>query len=186
MLSKSTLFGQEDRMSRSEHIQLESLDILVSTPESRSALRIVALVALDRRLAAACLGSSSHRAVRLWPSGLYGALAQGAVHSPFVWRRCRTVLDSVLGTIGQLFDERSAEEVYRYYSYTRGAVSSLELAAMLWSLLRRRDVACSPIIGLLATELKVLAVECPYSPRSSNEPRAATAVRCTDTTKLAS
>lgn len=163
-------------------MQLKPLDVWVSTPETRSALRLVALVALDRNVAAACLGNPLQKAVQLWPSGLYGALAQSAAHSPVVWSRCRTVLDSALGSIYQLFDEHSAAEISRYYSHSRGAVSTLELAAMLWALLRRCDAECFPILGLLAAELRVLAVECPHSPRSSGEPTA----HVKDATKLAS
>ncbi len=126
-------------------------------PSSQHTLRLVLIVALDREVAAACLGYSSDEAFSLWPSGVYGALALAATESPLVWRRCRLLLDASFADAIGPFERVPAIEVAERFTEGRAILPVFDLAAMLWSLCRRSERALEPMVARLGAELEVVA-----------------------------
>ena len=123
------------------------------------ALRLVLVIALDRDVAARCIDRSADEAESQWPSSLFGSVALAALESPLVWRRCSVLLDAAFGDLSDRCERLPAFEIVGRFGKGRHALSMLELAAMLWSLLRRSQRSLDPIIERLGVELEVAAAE---------------------------
>lgn len=119
------------------------------------ALRLVLLAALDRDDALRCLEGEGAAALCRWPSGIYAALGHAAFASPRIWGRCQARLDAVLA--GQLAEHGAASpaQIAERFHEGRDALSSLELAGMLWSLLRRQELHGEALLLRLSAEFEV-------------------------------
>lgn len=124
-------------------------------PGLTHALRLVLLAALDRDEALCCLEGEGAASGCRWPSGVYTALSHAALSSPWVWCRCRARLDAALADQLRFHGAASPAELAERFHEGRDAVSSLELAGMLWSLLRRPELLQEPLLGRLAAEFEV-------------------------------
>ncbi len=137
--------------------ELESAGLQVSSRATVDALRLVLLAGIDREVAAAAMGFGAADAVARWPSGVYAALARTATTSPVVWHRCKTLLDATFGDVSDRFGAKPASEVAQFISEGRSVLSVFEIAAMLWSLLRRSQATLDRVIARLGGELEVVA-----------------------------
>jgi hypothetical protein len=120
------------------------------------ALRLVLAVALDRQTAADCIGSASGASMELWPSSLYGLLAASAVRSPCMWCRCSRLVDASLGQLAGRFDATPPAALVELFVEGRDVLTCRELAALLWSLLRRRDPALDLLSERLGAEFEIV------------------------------
>jgi hypothetical protein len=121
------------------------------------ALRVVLVITLDPVTAAWCLGCPSDAPVTRWPSTLYRVLAQTALESPAVWRRCSLLLDRALHDSVVRYSEHPAVDLAEVFLEGREALSGDELAALLWCLIRRRCRSHDLIAERLSHELEVVA-----------------------------
>lgn len=121
------------------------------------ALRVILAIALDRETAAACLGHDRDAAVALWPSSLYALLAAAALASPTVRRRCFQLVDARLGEMTKPFEALPPATLARHFVEGRAVLSTRELAALLWLLLRRDQSELALVIARLGAELEVAA-----------------------------
>jgi hypothetical protein len=121
------------------------------------ALRTVLVIALDPDSAAWCLGWATDAPVARWPSTLYRILAQAALESPPVWRRCALLLDRALHDSVARYAEHTAADLAEVFLEGREALSGDELAALLWCLIRRRCRSHDLIAERLSLELEVVA-----------------------------
>ena len=122
-------------------------------------MRMVLAVALDRVTAAWCLGSLSEPAIARWPSTVYGVLAEAAISSPEVWRRCALVLDRCLHEVMATYAHRSAADLAEAFSEGRESLPGEELAGLLWCLIRRRCCSHDLVAKRLSRELEVVAAQ---------------------------
>jgi hypothetical protein len=120
------------------------------------ALRLVLAVALDRDTAADCIAGASGTGVALWPSSLYGVLAASAVRSPCMWCRCSRLVDASLGQLAGRFDATPPAALVELFVEGRDVLTCRELAALLWSLLRRRDPALNLLSERLGAEFEIV------------------------------
>ena len=102
-------------------------------------LRMVLAITLDAESAAWCLGCRAEAPVVRWPSTLYRLLAQAALESTVIWRRCAALLDRSLGAAMVSYTAHSPAELAEVFVEGRDSLSGDELAALLWSLLRQRS-----------------------------------------------
>jgi hypothetical protein len=128
-----------------------------SAPADLHALRIALAVALDRETAAACFDCDIDGAVTLWPSSLYGLLATAAASSPRVWCRCLRLVDAELGPLAERFETEPLSHLVRLFIEGREILSTRELAALLWAVLKRREPASAFIGARLGAELEIVA-----------------------------
>lgn len=126
-------------------------------PSEAQALRLVLAITLDRDTAAACMGVADDEATSLWPSSLYRVLSVAALASPAVWERCERCVDHALGPCAVRFENRSPAELVQLFAQGRDACSGLELAALLWAVVRRRCPAAAAISGRLGLEIETVA-----------------------------
>lgn len=127
------------------------------TPPGTHALRLVLAMTLDRQTAAACMGVPHEAAVSLWPSSLYRVLAETALASPAVWQRCERCVDGALGECGLRFENHPPAELAQLFLEGRDTCSGVELAALLWTLVKRRCPAAAVISRRLGAELETIA-----------------------------
>ncbi len=132
-----------------------SIELVNSLP----AFRLVLINAMERRVAVACLGAPVDEAVSLWPSGIYGTLALAAAQSSLLWQRCRTLLDASFGPLSSRFFDTPPMQIAEVFAQARGNLSSFELAAMIWALLRRSEACLDRLILRLGAELEVVALQ---------------------------
>jgi hypothetical protein len=121
------------------------------------ALRTVFAVVLDRETAARCVGDDPEQAISLWPSSLYELLARAATSSVGVWLRCAAEVEQSLGPAAERYDRFSPLAVAQAFVDCRDWLATRELAAMLWSILRRAQPSLDPMLELLAAELDVVS-----------------------------
>jgi len=132
------------------------LEAPLETP-SAHALRVVFAITLDRKTAATCMGDDADKAVTLWPSTLYRILAVTALASPAVWNRCERRICETLGPYSSRFKHGPPAELAKLFMEGRDACSGLELAALLWELVRH---PCGAVLGIscrLGAELETIA-----------------------------
>lgn len=123
---------------------------------SRRALRLVAVVALDREEVAACLGVPGGDS-SVWPSTLYAWLAEAAAASPVIWSRAAAALDRALGPwLAPHRDATAATIAYRLTAREARALDGREVAGALWALARRSDRSHRLLLDRLASEAEVL------------------------------
>ena len=122
-------------------------------------LRTLCAIALDQETAAWCLGSRQESSVERWPSTIYAVLANAAMESSSVWRRCSAVLDRRLHGWIEPYTERSAAELAEVFSEGRDSLGGEELAALLWCLIRRRCASDDLVAERLSQELEVVAAQ---------------------------
>lgn len=143
------------RATRAWQAKLPLRLALVGSPPNRRALRLVTVVALDRARVADCLDVGTEP-LGLWPSSLYGWLAESAARSPVVWDRCRAAVDDALAPWVAPFRQASVAEITQALTARDGAMGGEEIAAALWSLVRRRDPALDSLVERLAEEAEIL------------------------------
>jgi hypothetical protein len=115
-------------------------------------------IALDRNVAADCLGEAAEDSLSLWPSSLYGILATKAALSRKVWDRCFRQIERSLGHLGKRFDSLPPSSLSQLFREGAQALDNRELAALLWALLKRHEPMSERIAGRLGAELEVVAV----------------------------
>jgi hypothetical protein len=115
------------------------------------------MTVLDRRTAALAAGGDPDAALSLWPSSLYTLVAHAAVRSPLAWERCARFVDRSLGDVTERFDRAAPVELLEHFSEAREALSGPELAALLWSLIRRSAPLLDAVLGRLGAEVEVIA-----------------------------
>lgn len=121
-------------------------------------LRTVLAIALEHELAAWCLGCPE-AAVARWPSTVYRVLAQAALRSPSVWRRCARLLDQTLHEPLRDYATRNPAELTELFIEGRDSLTGEELAALLWCLVRERCSSHDLIAERLGLELEVVAAQ---------------------------
>jgi hypothetical protein len=121
------------------------------------ALRLVLMTVLDRRAAALAAGVDPEAALTLWPSSLCAVVAQAAVRSPQAWARCKVLVDGALGQYSSRFDQAPPVELLEHFSEAREVLSGQELAALLWSLIRRSGPLLDAVLSRLGAEVEVIA-----------------------------
>jgi hypothetical protein len=122
-------------------------------------LRTICAIALDQDTAAWCLGSRQESSVERWPSTIYAVLANAAMESSSVWRRCSAMLDRRLHGAIEPYTDRSAAELAQAFSEGRESLGGEELAALLWCLIRRRCASDDLVAERLSRELEVVAAQ---------------------------
>ena len=122
-------------------------------------LRTICAIALDQETAAWCLGARQESSVERWPSTIYAVLANAAMESSSVWRRCSVMLDRRLDGAIEPYVERSAAELAQVFSEGRDSLGGEELAALLWCLIRRRCASDDLVAERLSRELEVVAAK---------------------------
>lgn len=135
------------------------------------ALRVVFATVLERETAAACLGCDLDVAVALWPSSLYGLLASAATHSRVVFCRCSRFVNARLGNVAAVFECSSPADIVERFVQGREVLSTLELAALLWVLVSRRETHLGFIVARLGAELELAAARngvCPVAQASAS------------------
>jgi hypothetical protein len=131
-----------------------------SSSEGRAeVLRIVLAIALDAEMAAWCLGCQRNAQVLRWPSTLYRVLAQAAMQSAPVWRRCALLLDRSLHEALAAYDGCAPAELAELFIDGRESLAGDELAALLWCLVRQRSASHDLIAERLGRELEVVAAQ---------------------------
>lgn len=121
------------------------------------ALRLVLMTVLDRETASLAAGGDPDAALTLWPSSLYTIVAHAAVRSPVAWERCARFVDRSLGDVSVRFDRAAPVELLEHFSEAREVLSGPELAALLWSLIRRSGPLLDAVLGRLGAEVEVIA-----------------------------
>src|SRR5690606_5283857 len=87
--------------------------------------------------------------VTLAAPGPYQLLAASAVSSPSLWRRCARLIDASLGPAVLAFDETPSAQLHELIEAGLDALLPRELAALVWSLLRRRDPALDEVLDAI-------------------------------------
>lgn len=123
-----------------------------------NALRIVMTVALERTVAAECLGEDPEVCLSLWPSSLYGLLATEAMRSRPIWERCSWHIDRALGDVGRKLEALPPASLAELFREGSQILNIRELAALLWALLKRREPMSENMAGRLGAEVEVVAV----------------------------
>lgn len=129
-----------------------------SVDTTAHALRLVLVIALDRDAVGACLGAGEAVSASLWPSTLYAWAAETAARSPRVFERCATVLDHALAPWMGPYADAPVGRIAEALSTADGAaaLAGPEVAAALWSLVRRRERGLEPILERLTREAELL------------------------------
>ena len=96
-----------------------------------NALRLVLTIALERNVAAHCLGEDTENCLSLWPSSLYGILAAEAARSPTVWDRCSRQIEHSLGETGRQFLALPPSSLSQMFRDRSQMLNNSELAALL-------------------------------------------------------
>lgn len=123
----------------------------------QDALRAVLASTVDRNSAALYLGNRD--AVSLWPASLYGQLAEAALASRRVWSLCQRHVDAALAPLGHQFDHKSPSELGNLFTQGRDVLTGIELAALLWTLLKRDEPALDKVTGRLQAEFEIVALQ---------------------------
>lgn len=135
---------------------------------SARALRVVLVLALDRASVASCLGAGRAEGHEVWPSTLYAWAAEAAARSPRVWERCARAIDAALGGWVSPYEDASAARIAELLRLGDAAMTGEEIAAALWTLVRRREPGLARITERLAGEVEVqLARACLGAPCGS-------------------
>ncbi len=154
-------------------LSAESVDWLRLSTSPLTALRMVLAITLERETAAACMGESGTSAVSYWPSNLYGVLAAQAASSAQTWHLCALAIDASLGETGRHYQSLSPAQLARLFHEAGDLLDTREVAALLWALLRHRELVGSRIAGRLGAEFEMLAIQRPptRTPGTHQAPR---------------
>jgi len=116
-----------------------------------AALRYVLTAALDRETACACLEGTRPNVSRL-PSGPYRLLAAIVARSPSSFRRCARLVEASLGPAIFSFERMTGPALVELVESGVDALEPRERAALVWSMLRRRDPALGRVLGALTAD----------------------------------
>lgn len=124
-------------------------------PEA-AALRLVLTLALSTREAADLLARATN-VDGLWPSAVVAALGDALVDDEQLWREVTVILDQRLAPWLAEFGDRPLRDLLARVSGEID-VDAPALAALLWSLVRRRQRALGPVLARLVRETYGLIV----------------------------
>lgn len=119
------------------------------------ALQMVLVIALDAETAASCLGLSPEEASSFWPSELYQRLARAAHTDHAIGQRCDQYISQSLAAY--IPNQASPAQHIEAFLAQRHLGSALDLAGLIWALVREQRPSLSPIIERLCAELQTLA-----------------------------
>ena len=146
------------RAPKTQQAQEETQRTSPHTELATTALRWVMMIAFTRdevhRFLPADLGQAD---VALWPSTLYRLAAEETMRSARLWDRCETALNLRLGQPAKKWAGRAPWEISQLFHQSRECMSGRELAAILWSLICRKEAGLSQMIGRILQETHVLA-----------------------------
>jgi hypothetical protein len=94
----------------------------------------------------------------LWPSAVYGLLARAMLSSELAWRRGAGFLDQLLQPWLAQLGECAAIDLARRVSQWRESYNAAEFAALLWTLLRRREPAFEALLRRMTEEVAVAVI----------------------------
>lgn len=133
-----------------------------------AALRLVLGLVLTRREAAERARSLQLEVDALWPSAVVAALADIAAADPARWRELGALLDARLAP--WLADLEGRSLAAALHALPGGDELDVPaLAALVWSLVRRRSRALAPVLARLVCEVEALIVA--DAGRRTREPR---------------
>lgn len=137
-----------------------------------SALRIVLTVSISRNDASRLMSRlTGEEASELWSSTVYHWLAHHMLSSPVGWywgsRALDTTLSEEMKHLSDLPPQQLANSLYN----NQGAWNAEELAALLWTLVRRRDLFLSSLLTRMTQEVEIAILQFGAPPKTRSRRR---------------